>query len=284
MKTIREDQYKWIWAAVFIILAVLSFTLFHDYYLNNPFTRYAINYLDEKANTVLGLTGASTSASVAITMIPGDIGTPIASELANISSYAIIVLAAVHLEKYLITLAAFLALRILLPAALIIAAVNIVAIDHPALKSLVKRVCTFSIAVILVIPASVYLSTLVENTYKDDVQLSIEETQKEAEEIKENLVTEDASLWDKFINSVSGGTVELVTNFENSLNNFVEAISVMLITAVVLPLLTFAVLIWLVKSILQIDLRTPSLPQLANRTKIDPRRIMGKDNGIKQIE
>ena len=111
----NEKYYKWVWAIIFLLLAVICFTLFYDLYMNWDFIKYSIGYLDEKANTVLGLTGASTSASVAITLIPGDVGTPIASQLANISSYSIIVLAAVHLEKYLITLAAVIALKLLLP-------------------------------------------------------------------------------------------------------------------------------------------------------------------------
>ncbi|MBQ9329122.1 MAG: hypothetical protein IJ225_11405 [Solobacterium sp.] len=273
MGKIREEHYKWIWIAVFLIAAVLSFTLIHDIYINGQFTKTAITYLDTKANTVLALTGASTSASVAITMIPGDIGTPIADQLANISSYSIIVLAAVHLEKYLITIAAVAAFRFLIPASLLGAAINIGFFNNETVNHLIKRVCAFSIALVLVIPASVYLSRLVETTYKEDVQLCIEQTQKDAEEIKENIEGTDQTLLEKFVNTISGGAVTLVEKFETSLNNFVEAISVMLITACVIPILTFMVLIWLVKSILQIDIKTPSLPEMKKRIRMDQKRL-----------
>lgn len=279
MNSIREEHYKWIWTAVFLIGAVLCFTLIHDLYLNWGFTEYAINYLDNKANTVLALTGASTSASVAITMVPGDVGTPIASQLANISSYSIIVLAAVHLEKYLITLAAVIALRFLMPISLVAAALNTAWLENPALKALIKKICAFSVALVLVVPTSVYLSTLIDNTYQDDVQLSIEQTMQEAEQIKYTLQSKDDSLWDKFVKTIEGGTMELVSKFENSLNNFVEAISVMLITGCAIPILTFAVLIWLVKSVLQIDLKAPSLAEIAYYSRLDPKRIMERRHG-----
>ena len=256
---INEKYYKWVWAIIFLLFAVVCFTLFYDLYMNWDFIKYSIGYLDEKANTVLGLTGASTSASVAITLIPGDVGTPIASQLANISSYSIIVLAAVHLEKYLITLAAVIALKLLLPCSLVLASLNITLFHNLTIKNLVKKLCTFSLAFVLIIPASVALSTLIENTYHDDVTVSIEQTQQDAEAIRNALDNKDQNVWDKFISGVKGGSMEIINRFEGSLNNFVEAISIMLITSCAIPLITFAVLYWLIKSILQVDLK-PNIP------------------------
>ena len=256
---INEKYYKWVWAIIFLLFAVVCFTLFYDLYMNWDFIKYSIGYLDEKANTVLGLTGASTSASVAITLIPGDVGTPIASQLANISSYSIIVLAAVHLEKYLITLAAVIALKLLLPCSLVLASLNITLFNNLTIKNLVKKLCTFSLAFVLIIPASVALSTLIENTYHDDVTVSIEQTQQDAEAIRNALDNKDQNVWDKFISGVKGGSMEIINRFEGSLNNFVEAISIMLITSCAIPLITFAVLYWLIKSILQVDLK-PNIP------------------------
>ncbi len=281
MIKIRESYYKWIWALIFLILAVLSFTLIHDLFMNWSFTKYAVTYLDNKANTVLALTGASTSASVALTLIPGDVGTPIANQLASISSYSIIVLSAVHLEKYLITLAAVIALKILLPFSLVMAALNVILFRKEALTALIKKLCIFSAAVILVVPSSVYLSSLIETTYQDDVQLSIEETQKEADEIKANIEGTDQSIWDKFISTVSGGTVELIEKFENSLNNFVEAISVMLITSCAIPIMTFMVLIWLLKALLMIDIPLPKLEDAAGKVRVNPKQITEGIHGRK---
>ncbi|GEM_PF-266260 len=282
MRFIREEHYKWVWAFIFVLLAILSYTLAYDYYLNSAFIKSAIIYLDKKADVILGLTGASTSASVAMTLIPGDVGTPIAGKLADISSYSIIILAAVHLEKYLITIAAEIALRCVVPGTMIFAAVNTTLFENVQLRSLIKKLCTFALALILVVPASVRLSTLIEKTYEDDVQMSIEETQREADEIKNNLVGQDQSIIKKFWGVVAGKTTETVKKFENSLNNFVEAIAVMIITACVIPLITFAMLIWLIKSVLQVDFQTPSLASLASKTKLDPNKVKEIYHGRKQ--
>ena len=64
---------------------------------------HAIQSLDDKKTTALELTAAATAASAAITLIPGDAGTPIADKLADLSSYFLIVVCAIYLEKYLVT-------------------------------------------------------------------------------------------------------------------------------------------------------------------------------------
>ena len=282
MRIIREEHYKWVWALIFVLIAILSYTFAYDYYLNSDFIKSAIIYLDKKANVILGLTGASTSASVAMTLIPGDVGTPIAGKLADISSYSIIILTAVHLEKYLITIAAEIALRCIVPGTMLFSAINTIFLDNLQIGNLMKKLCTFALALILVVPASVKLSTLIEKTYEDDVQMSIEETQREADEIKNNLVGQDQNIIAKFWGVVAGKTAETVKNFENSLNNFVEAIAVMIITACVIPLVTFAMLIWLIKSVLQVDFQTPSLASLASKTRLDPNKVKEIYHGRKQ--
>ena len=192
MFSIKEEHYKYLWAIGFVVLAVLCYTLIYSSFLNWSFVRYAITYLDKKANTILAITGASTSASVAVTLLPGDLGTPVANKLADISSYSIVILSVIHLEKYLITIAAEIALKLFIPVSLGIEALNILFKDNnDLLKKIVKKICVFSMALVLAVPASVRISTLIEKTYHDDVQISLEEIEKEAAEIKESYVDQD---------------------------------------------------------------------------------------------
>ena len=209
-------------------------------------------------------------------MIPGDIGTPIADKLADISSYSILILAAVHLEKYLITIAGSVVLKTLLPVAFIAAAINMATYRNESVFALIKKVFVLAAALMLVVPSSVYISRTIENTYKEDMAYNIEETQKEADEIKESLQTQDQTLWDKFLTTVTGGTTEIINKFEGSLNNFIEAMSVMLITACVIPLLTFIILLWLIQNVLQIDFNIPFVSDLAKHTRINPHKITGR--------
>lgn len=76
--------------------------------------------LDEKKDTVLELTVAATATSALITLIPGDVGTPIAEKVADLSGYLLIVLCAVFLEKYLVTLTGYAAFKLFIPAACVL--------------------------------------------------------------------------------------------------------------------------------------------------------------------
>ena len=51
------------------------------------FNKTNIESFDEKIHTVMGLSAGSAIASTAISLIPGDAGTPIADQLADFSKY-----------------------------------------------------------------------------------------------------------------------------------------------------------------------------------------------------
>lgn len=63
------------------------------------------------------MTDATTATSALITLIPGDVGTPIAEKVADLSGYLLIVLCAIFLEKYLVTITGYAAFKIFIPVA-----------------------------------------------------------------------------------------------------------------------------------------------------------------------
>lgn len=73
--------------------------------------------LDEKKQTVMELTAASTVTSALITLLPGDTATPIAEKMADVSGYLLVVLCAIYLEKYLVTITGYVAFTYLIPIA-----------------------------------------------------------------------------------------------------------------------------------------------------------------------
>ena len=86
---------------VLIIIGILSATVVTNWSTATKTHEKSVAVLDEKKEDVLKLTGAAMSSSAAITLIPGDVATPIAEKLADLSGYFLIVLCAVYLEKYL---------------------------------------------------------------------------------------------------------------------------------------------------------------------------------------
>ena len=109
----NEKQKKILFALIPIVIALLSFFVIARFTSSTEFNAKTIQSLDDKKTTVMELAAASTAASAAITLIPGDVGTPIANKLADLSSYFLIVLCAIYLEKYLVTITGYAAFKIL---------------------------------------------------------------------------------------------------------------------------------------------------------------------------
>ena len=100
-----------------ILLALLSIFVLSKHASSVSFHQGSLKALQEKQTTVLELSAASASASAAITLIPGDTAEPIADKLADLSSHFLLVLSAIFLEKYLLTITGTVTFSILIPAA-----------------------------------------------------------------------------------------------------------------------------------------------------------------------
>ena len=74
----NEKQKKILFALIPIVIALLSFFVIARFTSSTEFNAKTIQSLDDKKTTVMELAAASTAASAAITLIPGDVGNPIA--------------------------------------------------------------------------------------------------------------------------------------------------------------------------------------------------------------
>lgn len=270
-------------AAVLLIVGILSFAVIAGYAASPEYHKNTIASLDDKKTTVLELTAATTTTSALITLLPGDTGTPIAEKVADLSQYLLIVLCAVFLEKYLVTITGYVSFKILIPVACILFIVTLV-YDNATVKKLARRLFVFAVAIFLVVPASIRVSDLIENTYRSQIDAAIEEAGNtdgliDDDDIKSETDSsaskDDKSLWDSITDSIkkAGSSVsnsvetvlvspdKLVSKVQNCLNNFVEAIAVMIITSCVIPILVIIFFIWLVKVLLDVDLSKVKLPE-----------------------
>ena len=283
------DKKKCTLFLTWLLIGILSFTVVGKYAAAPESHQATITSLDEKKNTVLELTMATTATSAVITLLPGDIGTPIAEKVADLSGYLLIVLCAIFLEKYLVTITGYAAFKIFIPAACALFATNLFA-RNQSLDRLARKLLIFGICIFLVVPASVKASDLIEHTYQVQIDAALEEA-KGTEQLLENSVeaaadnasessisgnqtsqsqqtAENSNLWQKAKDALSGAkesvasvvenvtisSEELVRKVETSLSHFVEAVAVMLITSCVIPLLVLFVFFWLIKILVDVDL------------------------------
>ena len=284
------DKKKCILLATWLLIGILSFTVVGKYAAAPESHQATITSLDEKKNTVLELTMAATATSAVITLLPGDIGTPISEKVADLSGYLLIVLCAIFLEKYLVTITGYAAFKIFIPAACVLFATNLF-VSNRSLDRLARKLLVFGICIFLVVPSSVKISDLIEHTYQAQIEATLEEA-KGTEQLLENSVEAEASdntaestvsgnqtsqsqqtaensnLWQKakdalssakesvasVVENVTISSEELVRKVETSLSHFVEAVAVMLITSCVIPLLVLFVFFWLIKILVDVDL------------------------------
>lgn len=243
-------------AVIPVIIAVISIFVLSKYAASAEFHAKTIESLDDKKTTVMQLTAASTAASAAITLIPGDTATPIAEKLADLSSYFLLVLCAIYLEKYLLTTTGYVTFVILVPAACILYSVNVF-LGNNAWKRLAQKLFVFGIAIFLVVPASVKVSGLIERTYRSSIEETIESARQTAEQIENGAEVEEeedkgmlSGTISKIKNDLSNATTGAVSKLENVLNNFLEALAVMIVTACVIPIVVLLFFVWLVKAVL----------------------------------
>ena len=254
-------------AALLLALALVSFFPIAQKMSQPQTFSHAIESLDKKQETVLELTAASTAASAAITLLPGDAATPIAEKLADLSGYFLIVLCAIFLEKYLLTIMAGAAFRVLLPLACLLLAASLF-FYRDTLRMIAKKLALFGLAVVLIIPTSVWVSDTIEDTYRASIGATIESAKQTTDAIGE--ATDDnadsdtkTGLFSKVTEGISSAATAAVDKLKSVLNDFLEALAVMLVTSCLIPVLVLVFFVWLLKLFLGVDLPAPRLPARA---------------------
>ena len=276
----NEKQKKIIFALIPIVIALLSFFVIARFTSSTEFNTKTIQSLDDKKTTVMELAAASTAASAAITLIPGDVGTPIANKLADLSSYFLIVLCAIYLEKYLVTITGYAAFKILVPIACVFFS-GYLLWRKEILRVVAQKFLLFGLAVYLVIPASVKVADMIETTYASSIESTIETAKQTTDEIEsetgESGQVDDKSSNEKsqsdsdsdskenaggffsgLFNKVQEGVSTATANVENVLNNFIEALAILLVTSCLIPILVLIFFVWLVKMLLGLNIDIPT--------------------------
>lgn len=276
----NEKQKKILFALIPIVIALLSFFVIARFTSSTEFNAKTIQSLDDKKTTVMDLAAASTAASAAITLIPGDVGTPIANKLADLSSYFLIVLCAIYLEKYLVTITGYAAFKILVPIACVFFS-GYLLWRKEILRVVAQKFLLFGLAVYLVIPASVKVADMIETTYASSIESTIETAKQTTDEIEsetgESGQVDDKSSNEKsqsdsdsdskenaggffsgLFNKVQEGVSTATANVENVLNNFIEALAILLVTSCLIPILVLIFFVWLVKMLLGLNIDIPT--------------------------
>ena len=261
----RIPFFRIIVVAVCIAAAITSAWPLSGHFSSPETYASTIATLDAKRDTVLGLTAASAGLSAAISAVPGDAGTPIAEKLMDVSADFIIVLTAIYLEKFLLTTLGFTSFSILFPVALACIAFWALARGRvPAARAAstaAKKLILMGIVLAFAVPASVFITDKIEGTYQQSIQNTIETANSAANDAEKAQKDDGEQGLLEWIGSIPGAVVDglsgVAAGAQNLVNNFIDALAVMVVTSCVIPLLVLVFLLWAAKLVLGINVEAP---------------------------
>lgn len=247
--------------SVMISAGLVLFALISMLLLANKMTRpetYAatIASIDEKTDTVLKLTAASTLASAGVSAIPGDTATPIAEKLADFTEYFLLVMCVLYTEKYLLTIIGAGVFRILIPVA---CGLGIICCfkNSQMLRRLAIKLAVIGLCLVVTVPLSLKVSDMIYDTYRVSLTETVDSAQKLSEDTTDLAEAEDDSVLQSVLGRLSESVTSLSNRASNLLNRFVESLAVMIVTTCLIPLLVLLFFIWLIKALTGIKVPFP---------------------------
>lgn len=292
-----------IWAIIWAGCLIVSLVWARPTFSSPETWSHQIEILSEKQTTVTALAASTAGASAAISLLPGDAGSSIADQLADLSSRLVIILAAVYLEKYLLTTLGYTAFTFLVPIGCGLGIVScLLSFFHkeyspwkPRCTSLGLKLGALGLAIVLIVPASVGLSDMIEATYEEASNTSITETTQQIDEganqVRDNsgdtnsdsnsdteadssesngggilsflgnAASEVGTVVTNGITTITQGAQDALNLLQTALSHAMEAFAVMIVTSCLIPLLVMLFFFWLVRLITGIDLQFPTIPK-----------------------
>lgn len=257
-------KYLRIAGAVILALAIILSCTVVGTKMTDPATySHIIEVLDDNRATVLKLTAASAAASAAVSALPDDICSPLAQEISEFTTYFMLILSVLYLEKYLLTIFGAAACYLLVPAGCSALLVNCF-FPKATLQSIGTKLVIFGAALLLVIPSSIWVSDQINAIYAESIELSVDA----ATAVSENLIgdatgedEENTTVIDEakaLLGDLSGSVAGVVDQFKNLLNRFIEATAVMIVTTCLIPILVIVFYVWIVKTLFNVQVILPS--------------------------
>lgn len=260
------------------VVGVISFVGLGEHYSDPAAYDKTIETLDEKRMSVVAMTSSAAAISTGLAAIPGDATDPIANELADMSSTFMLIIAAILLEKYLLTLTGALAFKILIPFACLLVIIYFIT-KREALVKVAVRLALFGICLVMLVPVSTYVTNIVDETHDISATINMEKANELATDLQKNANKEE-NVVKKWVEKFSGGMKGLLKKAEAVLENFIDATAILLITSCGIPILTLWIMVWLIRTILGLDIHVPTekLKSLSKSGSKARKRITGQSD------
>ncbi len=247
---------------ILLIIALLSIFLVSKLVTAPEFNAATIKSLDDKKVTVMKLAVSAAASSTALSLLPGDIATPIANEIAEITSYFIIILGAILLEKILISVVGYVSFTYIIPIACLLG-IAYLFLKNDVFKNLAIKLAIFGVVIFVTIPVSIHVSDLIYNSYQSSIEETIQTAQQNKEEIdekKQDFANEDKNWMEKIESYLSNVTskigsdiTSIVKKGEDMLASFLNAIAALIIISCVIPAVVIIIFAFVIKILFGFD-------------------------------
>ncbi len=247
-----------------LAIALFSILVVSKIVTSPSFNAANIKSLDDKKVIVMKLTASAAASSTALSLLPGDVATPIANQIAELSSYFIVVLCAILLEKMLIAVVGYVSFTFIIPFACILGAFYLYK-NEVALKNLAIKLSIFAIILFMAIPASIKVSDLIYSSYQTSIEQTVEtakQNKEYIEEKKKEFSKEDKNWIEKigdhisnFTSKIGNGISEITKKGEDTLTTFIGTIAVLIVTSCVIPIVVILIFAWVIKILFGFDIK-----------------------------
>lgn len=251
---------------ILIVIAMVSIFYITPIAKSNEFHKKTIESLDKKKITVAEITAGCAATSMGLSAIPGDATTPVADKIMDLSSYLLIVVVVILLEKIMLNLTGVATFAILIPASCALLAIYLLA-KNEVIKKLAIKLATFGIILFATVPLSVQVSNIIEKSYEENLNnIKKQKVVAEAKKVQENNEIKVETEGDGVFSKIKDGFKEVgegVTNVvekgkqegKQALSNVIDGIAILLITSCVIPIAVLMFLLWIVKIIFNVNIQ-----------------------------
>lgn len=252
--------------ALFLVflLMLCSMTCFARKFTDPQTYSKTIQSIDEKKLSVLGVSAAIAGTSTLLASVPDDATTPLANELMDLSSYLVVVICVLVLEKSLLTVFGSVSCYILFPIACLFAMAFIIR-EKQIFISWAIKLSVLALALLCIVPASMRISDYIYEINQVVIEQAIDEPDNVAEDESETEFQEDQPWYKKIWNSITTtvqDVAETVTNTaqkaidsgKEALSKFTDAVSVFVIAYCAIPIFVVFLLLWLLKLLFGVNI------------------------------
>ncbi len=289
-------------AGVLLVLALLSIFVLARVAIDPGLLGGVRDSLNDQQATVGGLAAGATALSAALSLVPGESLAPLANQLADVSGWFVVIIAAIILQKILITVAGPIAFGLIVPLA---CALGIVAAysRRPGFRAMGIRFAAFGLVLCFAVPASIVISNALTNTYADlssaaaaaddaadKASAAASAKTAEAEDAAKAEGDNDDSLLDTIGDWISGAADkvgdalgsaltslnEIKDDAVDALNSYMEKFALLIVTTCVMPLLVMLLLGWVIKLLFSVDLAVGRLGMTLQAQATRGTRVVNK--------